>query len=87
MAPPTPTTTPMTVLRVLDDIPDVSAASPVLSPGVDVVTFCVVSTSWEPSVLVRVTTRMAVETTGVGVGLGVFSPWLDEAGGGVDEVR
>lgn len=67
IAPPTPTTTPMTVLRVLVDMPEVSVDSFELNPGVDVVVDVEVMVVLDPSLLVPVTTTTEVATTGVGV--------------------
>lgn len=90
MAPPTPTTTPMTVFRVLVDMPEGWAESPELRPGVEVVIRVVDSVVLRPSLLVRVTTSMVVMTTGVTVELGWLSPPLDEDTdedwGGVDVI-
>lgn len=62
MAPPTPTTTPMIVLRVLADMPSSPFELSSLRPGVNVVSLVVVLVSRDPSSLVFVTTVTSVDT-------------------------
>ena len=80
IAPPTPTTTPMTVLRVLVDMPEVSVDGSALKPGVEVVVDIDVMVVLTPSLLVAVTSTTEVEITGVGVDEGVLSPALFSVG-------
>lgn len=66
IAPPTPTTTPMMVLRVVVDMPELPLPLPAwVRPAVGVVTDREVELLTEPSE--AVTTTTAVEVTGVGV--------------------
>lgn len=63
MAPPTPTTTPMMVLRVVVDMPELPLLLACERPAVGVVTDTEVELLTEPSD--AVTTTTAVEVTGV----------------------
>lgn len=79
IAPPTPTTTPITVLRVWGDIPEPPLPLLLLfaSPGVAVVTTSEVRVSLVPSLLVTVSIEVIVLITGFD------GSWLGSLGGGV----
>src|SRR5690349_8941119 len=82
MAPPTPTTTPITVLRVCVDMPDAWLLLLLLSarPGVGVVTVLLVMVVGEPSA--RVLVRVTMTVVGVAFWLSLVE---EEEGGSVDE--
>lgn len=78
MAPPTPTTTPMTTLRVSDDMPDEDPPELAsLRPGVLVTVDSEVKEVATPSELVVVITVRMVEVTGTAVVAGVVDDTVE----------
>lgn len=85
MAPPTPTTTPMTVLRVCEGMPVWPELCALARSGVDVETCSVVYVVCTPSGLVEVTIDVTVENVVLTDSVLLDVEDLVSGGGGVDE--